>query len=174
MSIEYLNVETRLFAPPTKISGYSPGSQFEEVEWFIERKSSFLWQTVWKKKLQLRIFLLKSRKITSFSGSGKYTKKVLFIPAICCWNNWAQWHHWEWVMPSLICSGSLEVQVLVPNCYFNRGAFQQISPPSFCFSCLWEILRSRTEANATCCRLLPTQSNFQHRWPFSWFNVIRW
>jgi len=31
-SIEYLNVETRLFAPPTKISGYSPGSQFEEVE----------------------------------------------------------------------------------------------------------------------------------------------
>ena len=61
-SIEYLNVETRLFAPPTKISGYSPGSQFEEVEWFIERKSSFLWQTVWERNLQLHLYVLVSKK----------------------------------------------------------------------------------------------------------------
>jgi len=35
------------------------------------------------------------------------------------------------------------------------GYFQQEALTSFCFSCLWDILRSRAEANATCCRLLP-------------------
>jgi len=35
------------------------------------------------------------------------------------------------------------------------GYFQQEALTSFCFSCSWDILRSRAEANATCCRLLP-------------------
>jgi len=61
-------------------------------------------------------------------------------------------------MPSCNCSSSVETQALLCNIcpsrlllQFIRGIFQQKALVffSFCFSCLWDVLRSRAETNAT-------------------------
>jgi len=75
--------------------------QFEEVEWFIDSKSSFFMTNSRKRNLQLHLYVLVSIKIKQnhvFFCRHKLYKKVLkkrntvlclfstFIPEIWCWN----------------------------------------------------------------------------------------
>ena len=69
----------------------------------------------------------------------------------------------EWCLVLLLQYFPFQTASTIYSCYLSTK-----STNVSLLSCLWDILRSRAEANATCCRLLLAQSNCHHLWPLSW------
>jgi len=151
-------------------------SQVKEVEFF-------LWQTVLKRSLQLHLYVLVSKLNKTMSFSVGYIKESfektghrLVSFDVYTWNFMLKPEKFDVAMtePSgitrdeswcivYISSSSLEAHALLLNQYLSFQTASTIyswclsikrTDVFFCFSCLQDILRLRTEVNTTCYRPL--------------------